>query len=50
MPFQWLEMPVASGLLKISRLARSIVYFDGGVHDLTCATRPSAGKNRSGIH
>jgi hypothetical protein len=41
---------VARRVLKDSRLARSIVYFDGGVHDLTCATRPKAGKNRSGVY
>jgi hypothetical protein len=50
MPFQRLEMPVAAGLLKNSRLAHFIVYFDGGVHDLTRAIRPSAGKNRSGVY
>ena len=34
MTFRKLEMPVASGLLKNSRLARFIVFFSGGVHDL----------------
>jgi hypothetical protein len=44
MPFQQHEMPVASGMLKNSRLARSVVYFDGGVHDLSVQPAPVPAK------
>jgi hypothetical protein len=36
--------------LKNSRLARSIVYFDGGVHDLSVQPAPVPAKNRSGVY
>jgi hypothetical protein len=44
-------MPVASGMLKNSRLARSIVFFDGGVHDLKrMQPVPVPSKNRTGVY